>query len=78
MPLSRRQFLMDAAAAGAVAVMPRAVRAAPGFKVGVTDWNLRQTMKVEALALAQSLGFRRRAGEHRTRRGRAAHGAAAQ
>jgi sugar phosphate isomerase/epimerase len=58
MSLSRRQLLIDAAAAaGALAVMPRAVRAAPKFKVGVTDWNLRQTMKVEALALAQSLGF---------------------
>jgi sugar phosphate isomerase/epimerase len=28
-----------------------------GLKIGVTDWNLRQTGKLEALALAKALGF---------------------
>lgn len=27
------------------------------FKVGVTDWNLRQTAKVESVALAKKIGF---------------------
>ena len=37
-----------------------AIPAAAGrakLKIGVTDWNLRQTAKIEAIALAQSLGF---------------------
>jgi L-ribulose-5-phosphate 3-epimerase len=36
---------------------PRAWAAPPRFKVGVTDWNLQQTGKVEAIALAKSIGF---------------------
>jgi len=28
-----------------------------GLKIGVTDWNLRQTGKLESIALAKSLGF---------------------
>jgi len=28
-----------------------------GLKIGVTDWNLRQTGKIDAVALAASLGF---------------------
>src|SRR5262245_65806123 len=27
------------------------------FKVGVTDWNLRQTVKIESVALAKKIGF---------------------
>jgi L-ribulose-5-phosphate 3-epimerase len=29
----------------------------PRFKVGVTDWNLQQTGKIEAIALAKAIGF---------------------
>ncbi len=56
--LSRRTFLAGITAAGTTALLaPRRLAAATRFKVGVTDWNLRMTGKVEALALAQSLGF---------------------
>jgi sugar phosphate isomerase/epimerase len=51
---TRRSFLYGAAAAAAA---PR-VFAAPGkLRIGVTDWNLRLSGKVEALALAKQLGF---------------------
>ena len=55
MSLARRSFL--AAAAGAVlpAVLP--ARGLRGLKIGVTDWNLRQTAKLEAVGLAKRLGF---------------------
>lgn len=46
---SRRTFL---ALVGASALAkPR------GLKIGVTDWNLKQTGKIEAVALAKRLGF---------------------
>ena len=64
MRVSRRKFLAGAArglAAGAVwSVSPwlGALRAAQiPVKIGVTDWNLRQSNKVEALALAKRIGF---------------------
>jgi sugar phosphate isomerase/epimerase len=51
---TRRSFLYCATAAAAV---PR-VFAAPGkLRIGVTDWNLRLSGKVEALVLAKQLGF---------------------
>lgn len=52
MLFSRRSFLATAAA-------PLCLRAAGlrGLKIGVTDWNLRQTGKLEAVALAKQLGF---------------------
>jgi sugar phosphate isomerase/epimerase len=55
MVLTRRQFL-GAGAAWGLAARPAAAGLA-GLKIGVTDWNLRQTGKVEAVALAKSLGF---------------------
>jgi sugar phosphate isomerase/epimerase len=57
MTITRRTFLVEAALAGGAVALPRTARAEARFKVGVTDWNLRQTGRVEALALAQSLGF---------------------
>lgn len=51
--ISRRMFL---AAGGALA--PAATAWARGaIKIGVTDWNLRQAGRIEALALAKSIGF---------------------
>jgi L-ribulose-5-phosphate 3-epimerase len=58
---TRRAFLRVGvgAAAGAWSVGRAAtsLAAPPRFKVGVTDWNLRLTGKIEAMALAKSLGF---------------------
>ena len=50
MPISRRWFLQG----GAAALMGKSKA---GFKIGVTDWNLRQAGKLEAVGLAKSLGF---------------------
>ena len=38
-------------------LMARAARAGVKFKVGVTDWNLRQEAKPDSIALAKKLGF---------------------
>lgn len=55
MHLSRRElFAATATAAFGSAAAARGLR---GLKVGVTDWNLKQTAKLEAVALAKSLGF---------------------
>ncbi|MEJ7617692.1 MAG: hypothetical protein WKF30_12180, partial [Pyrinomonadaceae bacterium] len=59
---NRRDFLVSLGLTSA-AVLGR--EAAPGFaaqkkaafKVGVTDWNLRQEGKIESIALAKKLGF---------------------
>lgn len=50
---SRRTFLSltGSALAGLALAKPR------GLKIGVTDWNLKQTGKIEAVALAKRLGF---------------------
>ena len=64
MGLKRRQFL-TAGAAGFVSSMllprgellARFARAGVKFKVGVTDWNLRQEGKTDSIALAKKLGF---------------------
>ena len=53
--MNRRTFLTTTAAAMCGAIPAAAGRAK--LKIGVTDWNLRQTAKIEAIALAQSLGF---------------------
>ena len=50
MLISRRTFLAGSAAVPLLAAKPK-------FKVGVTDWNLRQTGKVDAVQLAAQLGF---------------------
>src|SRR6476619_3219141 len=53
---SRRSFLQ--AGAGVFAAwrgLPAVAKT--GLKIGVTDWNLQQTGKVEAVALAHRIGF---------------------
>ena len=54
MSLSRRSFL---ATAGATLSTAAAANRFEGFHIGVTDWNLQQTGKLESVALAKSLGF---------------------
>jgi sugar phosphate isomerase/epimerase len=56
MTISRRN-LLGAAALAPAARLFAARSALDGVRVGVTDWNLRQTGKIEALALAKSIGF---------------------
>ena len=48
--LTRRELILAAAA-------PALFAKKSGFKIGVTDWNLRMTGKIEAVALAAKLGF---------------------
>ena len=56
MYLSRRSFV---ATAGAAVAGSSALHAAKGsrLRIGITDWNLHQTAKLEAVALAKKLGF---------------------
>ena len=54
MTLSRRQFLLTSAV---LAASPRTLFAQSGLKLGVTDWNLRQTGRISAVELAASIGF---------------------
>ena len=62
MNLTRRDF-MQVSAAGlastAIGAQPLIASAAKGvrFRLGVTDWNLRQTVKLESVALSKRLGF---------------------
>jgi len=63
MKITRREFMIQNAA-GMTAALTHpyslaAYAAARGvkFKVGVTDWNLRKTVKVEAVTLAKKIGF---------------------
>ena len=56
MKISRRYFLGGGAAALAPGRLFAAKKLA-SLKIGVTDWNLRKDGRVEALALAKSLGF---------------------
>ena len=60
MYITRRQFIQLSAASFACAsqslnCQPFTYAAAKGvkFKVGVTDWNLKQEAKIEALAMAK-------------------------
>src|SRR5258707_10352775 len=56
MNISRRVFLGSVTAAPTAARLFAAVQAhAP--KIGVTDWNLKKTGDLDAVALAKSLGF---------------------
>ena len=52
MSLSRRFFV-----ASAGAKLATAARRFDGLRIGVTDWNLQQAGKLEAVSLARSLGF---------------------
>lgn len=51
--LSRRAFALSAAGLSALPAWARKSR----LKIGVTDWNLRMTGKVEAVAMAKQIGF---------------------
>jgi L-ribulose-5-phosphate 3-epimerase len=57
--LTRRTFIeLGVSATVAASVLPAfAAKSKVEFKVGVTDWNLKQEDKVESIALAKSLGF---------------------
>lgn len=52
--LTRRDLLRTT---GALALARHGWAMQSALKIGVTDWNLRQTGNIEAVALAQSLGF---------------------
>ncbi len=54
--LDRRHFLV-AGSAALLASLDAQARGLRGLKIGVTDWNLRQTGKLEAVALANRLAF---------------------
>jgi sugar phosphate isomerase/epimerase len=54
--LSRRRFI-TATAAGLAASEAIPARGLKGLKIGVTDWNLARTGKVDAVELAKTLGF---------------------
>lgn len=56
---TRRAFLCAGASAVLAAPGLRAFASTPKvkFKVGVTDWNLKQEGKIEAIAMAKQLGF---------------------
>ncbi len=56
MAVSRRQ-LLALGAGGALLPSLSAAQQGKTFRVGVTDWNLGQTGKVEAVALAKRIGF---------------------
>jgi sugar phosphate isomerase/epimerase len=50
--MPRRDFLIT----GTAAAIP-AWAARPALRIGVTDWNLRKSAQIEAVALAANLGF---------------------
>jgi sugar phosphate isomerase/epimerase len=54
MSVQRRSFLQAGVALGLGRLM---AKSAAKFKIGVTDWNLRLSAQVEAVALAKSIGF---------------------
>lgn len=56
MTTTRRRFLQSSAALG-LARLPLAAARLDGLRIGVTDWNLRQTGKLDAVGLAKQLGF---------------------
>ena len=61
MRISRRDWLRFGAGYVTSAVLSRdrlsAAKRGAGFKVGVTDWNLKLTGKTESLMLAKTIGF---------------------
>ncbi len=54
MTMTRRRCLQTSAL---LAASSRTLAAQAGLKLGVTDWNLRQTGRLDAVALAASIGF---------------------
>ena len=58
MSLTRRAFVQAGLMTTAAhALLIEAKAAGAKFKVGVTDWNLKQEAKLEAIALAKKIGF---------------------
>jgi len=60
MDITRREWLRLGAFGLVSAGLPREslwAAAPPRFKVGVTDWNLQLTGKIDAIALAKAIGF---------------------
>lgn len=63
MTMTRRNFIHCGAASLAAAslvgqsLLSSAAAKGVRFRVGVTDWNLRQTANIESVALAKKLGF---------------------
>ena len=57
MNLTRRGFLSASALGVAAGVPLFGKKGLHGLKIGVTDWNLHQSAKPEAVALAKQLGF---------------------
>jgi L-ribulose-5-phosphate 3-epimerase len=57
MNLTRRTFLSASALGVAAGVPLFGKKGLHGLKIGVTDWNLHQSAKPEAVALAKQLGF---------------------
>ncbi len=57
MEISRRSLLRSAAGFAASFSGARAAGRFPGVKIGVTEWNLGLTGRLEALELAKKLGF---------------------
>jgi sugar phosphate isomerase/epimerase len=55
--LTRRNLLTGSAAMMAATPLRIAAAGLRGLKIGVTDWNLQQTGKLEAIPLARSIGF---------------------
>src|SRR5271157_3665207 len=53
--ISRRNLLQSGLSAAAFAGMSRAAN--PKLRIGITDWNLKMSVKPEAVALAAQLGF---------------------
>ena len=50
----RREFLVTGAATAAAGPL---IAAGKALRIGVTDWNLRKSAQIEAVALAANLGF---------------------
>ncbi|MPZ17148.1 MAG: TIM barrel protein [Luteitalea sp.] len=64
MSVDRRRFiqygvgtLAGLSAWPAARALAEAAAAGASFKVGVTDWNLKQTLEIEAVSLAKRIGF---------------------
>jgi len=57
MKRTRREFLAGAAGLAGAGMKGAAPKPLAGLRIGVTDWNLRQTGRIEAVALAARLGF---------------------
>lgn len=57
MRLSRRQFVAAGAGLAAGSEFLGLAKGLGGLKIGVTDWNLKLSSKIEALELARRIGF---------------------